>query len=46
MPQIPEFRVKFESKATTVKLSGNGHETAELKLIKHDASEAEAVKLR
>jgi hypothetical protein len=43
---IPEFRIKFESKAAVVKLDENAHEKIEAPLIPHDAIEAEAAKLQ
>lgn len=46
MASIPEFRSKFDSQAGTVKLSENSHETVEAPLIRRDAIEVEAAKLR
>jgi uncharacterized surface anchored protein len=43
---IPEFRIKFESKAAVVKLDENAHEKIEAPLIPHDAIETEAAKLQ
>jgi protocatechuate 3,4-dioxygenase beta subunit len=43
---VPEFRIKFESKAAAVKLDENGHENTETPLIGRDAIEAEAAKLQ
>ncbi len=43
---VPEFRIKFESKAAAVKLAENAHENVEAPLIGHDAIEAEAAKLQ
>lgn len=42
----PEFRAKFDSKATVVKLQENSRETIETKLLPLDAIEAEAAKIR
>jgi protocatechuate 3,4-dioxygenase beta subunit len=42
----PEFRIKFESKAATVRLDENAHENIEAPLIGRDAVEAEAAKLQ
>jgi hypothetical protein len=43
---IPEFRIKFDSKAAAVKLDENAHENTEAPLIGRDAIEAEAAKLQ
>jgi protocatechuate 3,4-dioxygenase beta subunit len=43
---VPDFRIKFESKAAAVKLEENAHENTEAPLIGRDAIEAEAAKLQ
>ena len=43
---VPEFRIKFESKAAAVKLDEKAHENIEAPLIGRDAIEAEAAKLQ
>ncbi len=43
---VPEFRIKFESKAAAVKLDESAHENIEAPLIGRDAIEAEAAKLQ
>jgi hypothetical protein len=43
---VPEFRIKFESRAAAVKLDENAHENIEAPLISHDAIETEAAKLQ
>jgi hypothetical protein len=43
---VPEFRIKFESKAAAIKLNENAHENVEAPLIGRDAIEAEAAKLQ
>jgi hypothetical protein len=43
---VPEFRMKFESKAASVKLEENAHESIEAPLIGRDAIETEAAKLQ
>jgi hypothetical protein len=43
---VPEFRIKFESKAASVKLDENAHEKIEAPLIARDAIETEAAKLQ
>jgi hypothetical protein len=43
---VPEFRIKFESKAAAVKLDENAHENIEAPLIPHEAIETEAAKLQ
>jgi hypothetical protein len=46
MANDPDFRSKFESKATAVKLQENSRETVEPKLLPFDVIEAEAAKIR
>jgi hypothetical protein len=43
---VPEFRMKFESKAAAVKLEENAHESIEAPLIVRDAIETEAARLQ
>lgn len=43
---VPEFRMKFESKAAAVKLEENAHENIEAPLIGRDAIDTEAAKLQ
>jgi hypothetical protein len=43
---VPEFRIKFESKAAAVRLDENAHENIEAPLIPRDAIETEAAKLQ
>lgn len=43
---IPEFRARFDSTASAVKLSARDHAGAGLKLVKKAAIEAEAPRLR
>jgi hypothetical protein len=43
---VPEFRIKFESKAAAVKLEEGAHENVDAPLIGRDAIETEAAKLQ
>ena len=43
---IPEFRARFDSTASAVKLNARDHTAADLKLVKKEAIEAEAARLR
>lgn len=43
---VPEFRAKFDSVATTVKLAENANETADAVLISREAIDTEAAKIR
>ena len=44
--QDPDFRARFDGKATTLKLAENAHETPEVKLIAKEESDAEAEKVK
>lgn len=46
LSQDPDFRTRFDSRATTMKLSENEHETTEVKLIGKEDSDAEAQKVK
>lgn len=43
---VPEFRVKFEDKATAVKVGESDHARINVLLIPRDAIDAEAAKLK
>ena len=43
---MPEFRIKFETKATSVRLSENDQAQIDVSLISRDNIESEAAKLR
>jgi hypothetical protein len=44
--QDPDFRARFDAKATPLELAENAHETPEVKLIAKEESDAEAEKIK